>query len=73
MSGALQKQYQKILRTLMRAPSNKKCADCGEQCAVNVDTTHGIFICTNCSGIHRELGDRIKSVSMGNFVQDEIN
>lgn len=73
MSGALQKQHQKILRTLMRSPSNKKCADCGEQCAVYVDTTHGICVCTNCFGIHREFGDRIKSVSMGTFTQDEID
>lgn len=68
----LQKQQQKILRTLMRIPSNKKCADCGEQCAVNVDTTHGIFVCSSCAGFHREFGDRIKSVSMANFTQDEI-
>lgn len=73
MTTALQKQQQKILRTLMRNASNKKCADCGEQCAVNVDTTHGIFVCTNCAGIHREFGDRIKSVSMASFGQEEIS
>jgi hypothetical protein len=72
MSNALQIQHQKILRGLMRDPVNKKCADCGEQCAINVDTTHGIFVCTNCSGIHREFGNRIKSVSMAVFIQEDI-
>ena len=69
----MQKQYQKILRTLMKNPNNRKCADCGEQCPVNVDTTHGIFVCASCAGIHREFGDRIKSVSMASFTQDEIS
>lgn len=71
--SVMQKQYQKILRTLMKNPNNRKCADCGEQCPVNVDTTHGIFVCANCAGIHREFGDRIKSVSMASFTQDEIS
>jgi len=73
MSSALQKQHQRVLRNLMKIVSNKKCADCGEQCAVNVDTTHSTFICTNCSGIHREFGHRIKSVSMATFTPEEIN
>ena len=72
MSQALIKQHQKILRELMRNPCNKKCADCGEQCAVNVDVTHGIFLCASCAGIHREFSDRIKSVNMATFAQDEI-
>jgi hypothetical protein len=56
----------------MKTAGNKKCADCGEQCAVNVDTTHGVFVCTSCSGIHREFGDRIKSVSMASFTKEDI-
>lgn len=73
MSTALQKQNQKILRNLMSIPANKKCCDCAEPVAANVDVTHGIFVCTACSGIHREFGDRIKSVSMAQFTQDELN
>lgn len=72
MSVALQKQNQKVLRQLMAIPANKKCCDCGEPVAANVDVTHGIFVCTACSGIHREIGDRIKSVSMASFTQDEL-
>ncbi|EAX92305.1 ARF GAP-like zinc finger-containing protein [Trichomonas vaginalis G3] len=71
-SSAVQKQHQKILRNLMKLPSNKKCADCGEQCAVQVDTTNAIFLCSICSGIHREFGFRIKSVSMATFTPEEI-
>jgi hypothetical protein len=68
MSSTTEKQ----LRVLMKTGGNKKCADCGEQCAVNVDTTHGIFVCTSCSGIHREFGDRIKSISMASFTKEDI-
>ncbi|OHS93268.1 hypothetical protein TRFO_40424 [Tritrichomonas foetus] len=73
MTTPQQKQHMKIIRGLMNNPANKKCADCGEPVAANVDVTHGIFVCTSCSGIHREFGDRIKSVSMASFTQDEIN
>jgi hypothetical protein len=56
----------------MKQPTNKTCADCGEPCAVNVDVTHSTFLCNACSGIHREFGDRIKSVSMAQFTPVEI-
>jgi hypothetical protein len=68
----IQRQHQKTIRQLLQCPSNKTCADCGEQCTVNIDTTHAVFLCTTCSGIHREFGDRIKSICMSTFTQDEV-
>jgi hypothetical protein len=63
---------QKEVRNLMLIPCNKKCADCGEHCAINVDVTHCTFLCNQCAGIHREFGDRIKSVSIAQFTKDEV-
>jgi hypothetical protein len=63
---------QKEVRNLMRIACNKRCADCGEHCAVNVDITHCTFLCNQCAGIHREFGDRIKSVSIAQFTKDEV-
>ncbi|CAA0810603.1 ArfGap/RecO-like zinc finger domain-containing protein, partial [Striga hermonthica] len=37
-----------------------------------VCTTFWTFVCTNCSGVHREFTHRVKSVSMAKFNEDEI-
>ena len=31
----------------------------------------GIFVCSACSGIHRELSHKVKGVSMSNFTEKE--
>ena len=56
-------------------PSNKKCADCLRNMTNYIDTIYGCFLCSNCAGIHRNLGSsisRIKSISFDKFTNDEI-
>lgn len=31
----------------------------------------GIFVCSTCAGIHRELSHKVKGVSMSNFSDKE--
>ncbi|PPD67932.1 hypothetical protein GOBAR_DD35187 [Gossypium barbadense] len=38
-----------------------------------VCTTFLTFVCTNCSGIHREFTHRVKSISLGKFSEDEVS
>jgi hypothetical protein len=32
----------------------------------------GIFVCSACSGIHRELNHKVKGIGMSNFNDKEI-
>ncbi|XP_065851258.1 flocculation protein FLO11-like isoform X2 [Euphorbia lathyris] len=38
-----------------------------------VCTTFLTFVCTNCSGVHREFTHRVKSVSMAKFSAEEVS
>jgi len=73
MSAAkLDEKHLKILRGLVQQPENKRCADCLAKGPVYANTTFHTFICTTCSGIHREFGFRVKSLSMASFKPEEV-
>jgi hypothetical protein len=36
-----------------------------------VVTSYGIFVCTNCAGIHRELNHKVKGLNLCNFTEEE--
>uniref|UniRef100_A0A674PC26 ArfGAP with dual PH domains 2 n=1 Tax=Takifugu rubripes TaxID=31033 RepID=A0A674PC26_TAKRU len=57
----------KILFDLVRQPGNNVCADCGAPDPDWASYTLGIFVCLNCSGIHRNLPavSRVKSIQHG--------
>ena len=37
-----------------------------------VDVTHFTFVCTKCSGLHRELQYKVKGIGMSNFTEEEL-
>jgi stromal membrane-associated protein len=57
-------------------PYNKKCVDCSANGPTFIDVKFGSFLCTRCSGLHRELGTdfcRVKSVSLDNLSTEELS
>ncbi|KAI9545738.1 Arf-GAP with dual PH domain-containing protein 2 [Dissostichus eleginoides] len=59
----------KILFDLVRQPGNTLCADCGVPDPDWASYTLGIFVCLNCSGIHRNLPavSRMKSIRLDHW------
>ena len=65
-------KYDVEMKKLSKLPENKVCADCPEKMPSYVNLTHRSFICTACSGIHRELQSRVKGVSMSTFTPEDV-
>ncbi|XP_058111457.1 probable ADP-ribosylation factor GTPase-activating protein AGD14 [Magnolia sinica] len=63
---------EKIIRSLLKLPANRKCINCNSLGPQYVCTNFWTFVCTNCSGIHREFTHRVKSVSMAKFSSQEV-
>ncbi|XP_039118533.1 probable ADP-ribosylation factor GTPase-activating protein AGD14 [Dioscorea cayenensis subsp. rotundata] len=64
---------EKIIRGLLKLPANKRCINCNSLGPQYVCTNFWTFICTNCSGLHREFTHRVKSISMAKFTSQEVH
>ncbi|WCJ29781.1 ArfGap/RecO-like zinc finger domain-containing protein [Euphorbia peplus] len=66
-------RIERIIRGLLKLPDNRRCINCNCLGPQYVCTTFLTFVCTNCSGVHREFTHRVKSVSMAKFSADEVS
>ncbi|CAO3631353.1 unnamed protein product [Mucor hiemalis] len=60
------------VRELLRLPENKKCFDCPTKSPFFVNVSIQTFLCTRCSGLVREVGHRVKSISASKFSGPEV-
>ncbi|KAM0789472.1 hypothetical protein ACM66B_000292 [Microbotryomycetes sp. NB124-2] len=68
-------RHSEILKTMLKRPENKVCADCKRNDPRWASTNLGCFMCIRCSGIHRGMGvhiTRIKSVDLDTWTPEQI-
>lgn len=61
------------IRTFQRSnQDSRRCADCIERGPTYVCLDFQTFVCQTCSGLHREFGHKIKSISLSEWSPTEV-
>ena len=63
------------LQALLKVPGNNKCMDCDSPYPQWASANVGVFICLECSGVHRGLGVQVsfvRSVTMDKWTPEQV-
>eukprot|EP00879_Flechtneria_rotunda_P009785 GHRR01010235.1.p1 GENE.GHRR01010235.1~~GHRR01010235.1.p1 ORF type:complete len:141 (+),score=25.00 GHRR01010235.1:58-480(+) len=72
MSQLLARKLGQQVVEIRSLPDNKRCFNCETLGTTYYVPQFSIFVCTQCSGIHMQFGQRVKSVTLAEYKSDEV-
>ncbi|XP_073123355.1 ADP-ribosylation factor GTPase-activating protein AGD5-like isoform X1 [Henckelia pumila] len=76
VSKELNVKHRKVLEGLLKLPENRECADCKTKGPRWASVNLGVFICMQCSGIHRSLGvhiSKVRSATLDTWLPEQVS
>ena len=75
VSKAQSEQHKKILSQLLKQECNRRCCDCLARGPTWASVNLGLFVCLNCSGVHRSLGthlSKVRSTTLDTWLPEQV-
>lgn len=75
VTKAQSENHKRILQQLLRLDDNRRCADCNARGPTWASVNLGVFVCLNCSGVHRSLGthmSKVRSTTLDTWLPEQV-